>query len=101
MMSLTEITGAVVITSSSKLTRALSVTSSAAMMDLLFKSFKLWKFCGNILCFFVLRYRKCDITVTGKAVNFGDGDGMKVPCLYSKLIRANVCVRDTEKQQKL
>ena len=32
--------------------------------------------------FYFLRadpYRKCNITVTGKAVNLGDGDGMQVP----------------------
>ena len=34
--------------------------------------------------FYFLRaypYRKCDITVTGKAVNLRDGDGIQVPCV--------------------
>ena len=34
--------------------------------------------------FYFLRadpYVKCNITVTGKAVNLGDGDGMQVPCI--------------------
>ena len=34
--------------------------------------------------FYFLRadpYGKCNITVTGKAVNLGDGDGMQVPCI--------------------
>ena len=34
--------------------------------------------------FYFLRadpYGKCNITVTGKAVNLGDGDGMQVPCV--------------------
>ena len=26
-------------------------------------------------------YAKCNITVVGKAVNLGDGDGMQVPCI--------------------
>ena len=35
------------------------------------------------IIFYFLRadhYGKCDVTVTGKAVNLGDGDGMQVPC---------------------
>ena len=34
--------------------------------------------------FYFLRadlYGKCNITVTGKAVNLGNGDGMQVPCI--------------------
>ena len=34
--------------------------------------------------FYFLRadpYGKCKITVTGKTVNLGDGDGMQVPCI--------------------
>ena len=34
--------------------------------------------------FYFLRadpYAKCNITVVGKAVNLGDGDGMQVPCI--------------------
>ena len=34
--------------------------------------------------FYFLRadpYGQCNITVTGKAVNLGDGDGMQVPCI--------------------
>ena len=34
--------------------------------------------------FYFLRadpYGKCNITVTGKAVNLGDGNGMQVPCI--------------------
>ena len=36
--------------------------------------------------FYFLRadqFGRCDITVTGKAVNLGDGDGMQVPCVLS------------------
>ena len=36
--------------------------------------------------FYFLRadpYGKCDITVTGKAVNLGEGDGMQVPLYYT------------------
>ena len=34
--------------------------------------------------FYFLRadpYEKCNLTVTGKTVNLGDGDGMQVPCI--------------------
>ena len=34
--------------------------------------------------FYFLRadcYGKCNVIITGKAVNLGDGDGMQVPCL--------------------
>ena len=34
--------------------------------------------------FYFLRadsYEKCNITVTGKAVNHGDGDGIQLPCV--------------------
>ena len=36
------------------------------------------------IIFYFLRadpYAKCNITVVGKAVNLGDGDGMQVPCI--------------------
>ena len=36
------------------------------------------------IIFYFLRadpYGKCDKTVSGKAVNLGDGDGMQVPCI--------------------
>ena len=29
------------------------------------------------------QFGRCDITVTVKAVNLGDGDGMQVPCVLS------------------
>ena len=38
--------------------------------------------------FYFLRadpYAKCNITVVGKAVNLGDGDGMQVPCIRAKV----------------
>ena len=43
------------------------------------------------------QFGRCDITVTGKAVNLGDGDGIQVLC--SKLIRAKVNGRDFEKTE--
>ena len=43
---------------------------------------------GNFakIIFYFLRvdqFGRCDITVTGKAVNLGDGDGLQVPCVLS------------------
>ena len=40
------------------------------------------KFAKTILYFLRAEpYGKCNITVTGKAVNLGYGDGMQVPCI--------------------
>ena len=36
------------------------------------------------MIFYFLRadpYAKCVVVVTRKAINFGDGDGMQVPCM--------------------
>ena len=41
---------------------------------------KKWKICMNDFLRADL-YGKCNITVTGKAVNLGDGDRMQVPCV--------------------
>ena len=44
-------------------------------------------------------YAKCNITVVGKAVNLGDGDGMQVPCILH-LSRQKSMV-EILKQQKM
>ena len=52
--------------------------------------------------FYFLRadpYGKCNITVTGKALNLGDGDGMQVPCILH-LSRQKSMV-EILKQQKM
>ena len=54
------------------------------------------KFAKTILYFLRAEpYGKCNITVTGKAVNLGYGDGMQVPC-NSALMRAKVHGGDTK-----
>ena len=52
--------------------------------------------------FYILRadpYGKCNITVTGKAVNLGDGDGMQVPCILRLLGQKSMV--EILKQQKM
>ena len=52
--------------------------------------------------FYFLRadpYGKCDITVTGKAVNLGDGDGMQVPCILH--LTGQKSMTEILKQQKM
>ena len=52
--------------------------------------------------FYFLRadpYGKCIITVTGKAVNLGDGDGMQVPCILH--LSGQKPMMDILKQQKM
>ena len=54
------------------------------------------KFAKTILYFLRAEpYGKCNITVTGKAVNLGYGDGLQVPC-NSALMRAKVHGGDTK-----
>ena len=52
--------------------------------------------------FYFLRadpYEKCNITVTGKAVNLGDGDGMQVPCILH--LSGQKSMVEILKQQKM
>ena len=52
--------------------------------------------------FYFLRadpYGKCNITVTGKAVNLGDGDGMQVPCILH--LSGQKSMVEILKQQKM
>ena len=52
--------------------------------------------------FYFLRadpYAKCNITVVGKAVNFGDGDGMQVPCILH--LSGQKSMVEILKQQKM
>ena len=44
-------------------------------------------------------YGKCNITVTGKAVNLGDGDGMQVPCILH--LSGQKSMVEILKQQKM
>ena len=44
-------------------------------------------------------YGKCKITVTGKAVNLGDGDGMQVPCILQ--LSGQKSMAEILKQQKM
>ena len=58
------------------------------------------KFAKTIFYFFCADpYGKCKITVTGKAVNVGNGDGMQVPCILH-LLGQNSMVKIL-KQQKM
>ena len=52
--------------------------------------------------FYFLRaepYGKCNITVTRKAVNLGDGDGMQVPCILH--LSGQKSMVEILKQQKM
>ena len=52
--------------------------------------------------FYFLRadpYGKCNITVTGKAVNLGDGNGMQVPCILH--LSGQMSMVEILKQQKM
>ena len=52
--------------------------------------------------FYLLRadpYAKCNITVVGKAVNLGDGDGMQVPCILH--LSGQKSMVEILKQQKM
>ena len=52
--------------------------------------------------FYFLRadpYAKCNITVVGKAVNLGDGDGMQVPCILH--LSGQKSMVEILKQQKI
>ena len=52
--------------------------------------------------FYFLRadpYAKCNITVVGKAVNFGDGNGMQVPCILH--LSGQKSMVEILKQQKM
>ena len=56
----------------------------------------------TIFFFYFLRadpYGKCNITVTGKAVNLGDGDGMQVPCILH--LSGQKSMVEILKQQKM
>ena len=44
-------------------------------------------------------YGKCNITVTGKAVNLGDGDGMQEPCILH--LSGQKSMVEILKQQKM
>ena len=44
-------------------------------------------------------YGKCKITVTGKAVNLGDGNGMQVPCILQ--LSGQKSMVEILKQQKM
>ena len=44
-------------------------------------------------------YGKCNTTVTGKAVNLGDGDGMQVPCILH--LSGQKSMVEILKQQKM
>ena len=59
---------------------------------------------GNFakIIFYFLRvdqFGRCDITVTVKAVNLGDGDGMQVPCVLS--LSGQKSMIEVLKKQKL
>ena len=54
------------------------------------------------IIFYFLRadpYGKCNITVTGKAVNLGDGDGMQVACILH--LSEQKSMVETLKQHKM
>ena len=58
------------------------------------------KFAKTFFCF--LRadpYGKCNIIVTGKTVNLGDGDGMQVPCILH--LSGQKTMVEILKQQKM
>ena len=61
---------------------------------------KNWKFAKTIFYFLCADpYGKCNITVTGKAVNLGDGDGMQVPCILH--LSGQKSMVEILKQQKM
>ena len=58
------------------------------------------KFAKTIFYFLLADpYTKCNITVVGKAVNLGDGDGMQVPCILH--LSGQKSMVERLKQQKM
>ena len=56
---------------------------------------------AKIIFYFLLAdpYGKCNINVTGKTVNLGDGDGMQVPCILHLSVQKSMV--EILKQQKM